>query len=128
MTQYSKPALAQIGEDLACQYLITAGYRVVCRNYRCRWGEIDIIVEKDQHLIFVEVKTRTCHSLAAALDNISYRKQVRISKTAQLYCNQNPCFGKHQTRFDAIVVFHYKGDNTFSIKHLVDAFLPILPD
>ena len=128
MNSYSKQDLARLGEDLALKFLITSGYVIVCRNYLCQFGEIDLIVEKDQHLVFVEVKTRSYHSLQSALDNITYRKQVKISQTAQVYCNQNPAYSKHQTRFDVIVVFYDSRDNTFKVQHLIDAFLPILPD
>jgi putative endonuclease len=56
MIKYSLQNFSRIGEDLAARYLVTNGYSVVCRNYRKRCGEIDLIVEKDQHLIFCEVK------------------------------------------------------------------------
>ena len=49
----------ELGEALAAQYLEAQGWRVAARNYRCPWGEIDLICENEQFLIFVEVKART---------------------------------------------------------------------
>ena len=55
-----KKSLGQIGEDRACEYLRDKGYRVLHRNYRRPWGEIDIVArEKDNTLVFIEVKTVT---------------------------------------------------------------------
>ncbi|MDD5068054.1 MAG: YraN family protein [Candidatus Pacebacteria bacterium] len=58
------------GEDIACKYLEKKGYRIVCRNYLKRWGEIDIVAQKDKKLYFVEVKT------VSREINLSYPKNV----------------------------------------------------
>ncbi|MCK9309455.1 MAG: YraN family protein [Candidatus Cloacimonetes bacterium] len=128
MDQPSKHDIFKTGEDLATKYLISNGYRLVCRNFRTRSGEIDIIVETDQHLIFVEVKTRTFHSIETALASVSYTKQKKISKTAQEYINLNEQYGNHIFRFDVIVVFRNASTNTYSIHHLEDAFYPIIDE
>ncbi len=120
--------IAQTGENIAATYLVSHGYKVIYRNYRQPCGEIDLIVEKNQHLIFAEVKTRSSHSIASALDAVSYNKQKRITKTAQLYINQNPVFANHIFRFDVLVVFYYPDTDTYSVKHFEDAFLPVYSD
>ena len=117
-----------MGENVAASYLVTNGYNVVCRNFRVKQGEIDLIVEINQHLIFVEVKTRSYHSMESALANVNYRKQVHISRVAQEYCRQNSQFDNHNTRFDVIIVFRDKRNDTFSVKHFIDAFLPVSKD
>lgn len=127
MRKLTNLQLAKIGENAAADFLATNGYTVICRNFRCNLGEIDIIVEKDQHLIFVEVKTRSHHSMNLALDNIGFRKQRKISQVAYTYINQNPQFGKHNTRFDAIIVFYHSATASCEIHHFPDAFVPILP-
>lgn len=126
MKKLNNLELAKIGENAATDYLANNGYTIVCRNFRCKFGEIDIIVEKDQQLIFVEVKTRTHHSMNLALDNIGFRKQKKISQVAYVYTNQNPQFGKHNTRFDAIIAFYHVATQSCEIHHFPDAFLPIL--
>ncbi|MDD2227982.1 MAG: YraN family protein [Candidatus Cloacimonetes bacterium] len=128
MEHPSRHDIFKTGEDLATKHLISCGYRLICRNYRTRSGEIDIIVEKDQHLVFVEVKTRTSHSMTTALASVSYTKQKKISRTAQEYINLNQQYGNYIFRFDVIVVFRYASTNTYSIHHLEDAFYPIIDD
>ncbi|HNX37557.1 MAG TPA: YraN family protein [Candidatus Cloacimonadota bacterium] len=114
------------GERLAAEFLERNGYLILERNYRKRCGEIDIIASRDGYIIFVEVKTRSHHSMSDVLANISYTKRKRITNTAILYLNQNPESGNLIVRFDVIIVFYYSGDDTYSIKHLSDAFLPVV--
>ncbi|MDI3504332.1 MAG: putative endonuclease [Candidatus Cloacimonadota bacterium] len=128
MQKKSKQDLGQLGENLAAKFLVSNGYKLLCRNFRIKQGEIDLIVEKDQQLIFVEVKTRSYHSMQSAIANVSYRKQAHISRVAQVYCKQNPQFDKYNTRFDVIIVFYNAREDSCSIKHLVDAFLPVLEE
>jgi putative endonuclease len=125
MKNISKQELAQTGESLAADFLVTNGYKVLCRNFRVKQGEIDLIVEKDQQLIFVEVKTRSYHSIQSALENVSHKKQTHISNVAQVYCKQNPEFGKYNTRFDVIVVLFDAATGSYNISHYPDAFLPV---
>lgn len=125
MIQYSRSDLFKIGEDLAVKHLVSTGYTLVCRNYRQTYGEIDVIVEKNQRLIFCEVKTRSYHSISRALEAVSFSKQKKLTKTAQSYINQNPQFHNHQFQFDIIVVLFETGLDTFSVKHFEDAFLPV---
>ena len=54
-------ASGKIGEDYAAQFLTKKGYRVVARNYRSRFGEIDLIAENKEYIVFAEVKTRDKH-------------------------------------------------------------------
>ena len=64
------------GEDLALRYLIKHGYRLVERNYRTRRGEIDLIVRKEEALVFVEVKLRSSTSFGDPLEAVTPRKQA----------------------------------------------------
>lgn len=125
MKSYSNQELAARGEFVAAKYLERQGYRLVCRNFRCPQGEIDLIVEKDQQLIFVEVKTRSHHTIDSAVENINFRKQRKISLTAFIYTKQNPQFDKHNTRFDAIILLYDRCEDAFSVRHFEDAFLPV---
>jgi putative endonuclease len=128
MDQYTNRELFKLGEDIATTHLLSSGYKLICRNYRKVGGEIDVIVEKNQRLIFCEVKTRTSHSLSTALASVSYHKQQRITKTALIYINENPQYGNYLFRFDVLVVFYYPQTETFSVKHFEDAFLPVVTD
>ncbi len=126
MKRNHKQILASAGEKKAADYLLSCGYTVLCTNFHTRQGEVDIIVEKDQHLVFVEVKTRSFFSVESAAESVNYHKQRRVSLAALEYYNQNPKFENYECRFDVIIVLYDRKDETYSIKHFIDAFLPIL--
>ena len=67
------------------KHLRKQGNKIVVRNYRKRYGEIDIIAENKNYIVFVEVKTRHKDSMASAADAVNRQKQIRIIKTASLY-------------------------------------------
>ena len=81
----------RIGEDLACEFLESNGYRVIDRNFRKPWGEIDVIArDKDRTLVFVEVKTMAgCQTLKPE-DNLTAAKLKKVQRTASLYANAHP--------------------------------------
>lgn len=86
-----KQRIGQIGEDLAVRFLVKRGFIVVARNYRKKFGEIDIICRKNTRFHFVEVKTVTRGTFKRKLDdyrpedNVSPDKLLRIGKTIQAY-------------------------------------------
>lgn len=124
----SSNELFHIGERLAGEFLERDGYSVRERNFREKCGEIDLIATKGDLLVFVEVKTRSHHSISDALANVSLTKQRRITRTAVRYLNRNPELCNHKVRFDVIVVFYYKREDTYSLRHFPDAFLPVPED
>lgn len=116
---------SRIGEELAANFLLGKGYELLCKNFRIKNGEIDLIMRTHELLVFIEVKTRRYHSIDAALQNITYAKRRHISTAAQEYINRNPEYAKLQTRFDIVLAFYQDSSNTFSIKHFPDAFYPV---
>lgn len=80
---------ARLGEDLACKYLLENGYKIIERNFRQGYGEIDIIAldtsEIEPILAFIEVKTRKTSGFGAPLESITYFKLQTLIKTAQFY-------------------------------------------
>ncbi len=110
------------GESLAASYLQKKKYRLVASGFRCRFGEIDLIVADRKHLVFVEVKLRKSDRFASAMEFVDYRKQNRIRTTAELYLSQNPT--ELQPRFDVIEIYAPYGLETEKpeIHHLEDAF------
>lgn len=110
------------GEAVAAEYLRKKHYDVVAAGYRCRFGEIDLIVRDKKHLVFVEVKLRKSADFAAAREYVSHSKQDRIRITASIYLSQNPT--ALQPRFDVIEVYAPQGSATKTpeIHHLEDAF------
>ena len=110
------------GEALAAEYLRKKRYTPVAAGYRCKFGEIDLIVKDRRHLVFVEVKLRKSAKFAQALEYVDRRKQDRIRTTAEMYLSQNPT--ELQPRFDVIEIYAPEGMETThpEIYHMEDAF------
>jgi len=93
-----KAEIGRLGEDLALKYLIANGYKIIERNYRRKWGEIDIIaLSANKILVFVEVKTiRVDERLKQRGDyfipeyNLSKAKLGKVRRTASIYANNHP--------------------------------------
>ena len=85
----ARHSLGQRGEDYAAQYLINQGYAIVARNWHCRWGEIDLVTEKDGKLIFVEVRTRRGDRLGTPEESITPAKRARLIAAAQTYLDEH---------------------------------------
>ena len=77
------------GEDKAAEFLKGKGYSIIERNYRCRWGEIDIIAERAGTVHFVEVKTRSSDDYGSPLEAITCDKMHHIMRAAQYYIHSN---------------------------------------
>jgi putative endonuclease len=77
--------LGRDGESLAASFLRSHGYKILQRNYRCRLGEVDLIVEKAGTITFVEVKTRRSVEAVSPRELVTLPKQRHISKVAQHY-------------------------------------------
>lgn len=110
------------GEAVAAEYLRTKRYRLVASGYRCRFGEIDLIVENKNFLVFVEVKLRKSDQFAKAYEFVNGKKQERIRTTASIYLSQNPT--DLQPRFDVIEIYAPEGIHTIHprINHMESAF------
>ena len=111
--------LGQIGEDLAAKFLEDHGYKIVARNYKIRSAEIDIVVEKDMTIIFVEVKTRSNVRHGLPAEAVDIRKQKRIIEAASVFLQDEKYFD-YSCRFDVIEVYS-TGEN-FKIRHIENAF------
>ena len=110
------------GEALAAEYLRKKRYEVVAAGFRCRFGEIDLIVRDRKYLVFVEVKLRKNSDFAKAMEYVDSRKQDRIRMTASIYLSQNPT--ALQPRFDVVEIYAPEGMQTAKpeIRHMEDAF------
>ena len=78
------------GEALACQYLQRKGLKIIEKNWRCRWGEVDLIVQEGLKIVFVEVKARSSQNFGTGLDAVTERKQQKMAKTALSYLQKYP--------------------------------------
>ena len=113
-------ASGKIGEDYATHYLEDKGFQITARNYHSRFGEIDIIAENKEFIVFAEVKTRNKNYEVGPLEAVSVGKQKKIGKTALLYLQSNP--SDLQPRFDVIGITTDTGCKILSIEHIENAF------
>ena len=78
-----------LGEQAACEWL-SRKYSILHRNWRCRSGEIDVIAEDGEVLVFVEVRTRKkSGSFGIPAESVDFRKQQQVRKTAQIFLQQH---------------------------------------
>ena len=77
--------LGKRGEEMAAGYLKSAGYGILASNYRCRWGEIDLIARDGEELAFVEVRTRRSNDYGTPQESITRRKTQHLMAAAQDY-------------------------------------------
>ncbi|WP_082927837.1 YraN family protein [Paenibacillus oryzisoli] len=114
--------LGKQGEELAHTFLVEQEYRIVARNWRCRSGEIDIIAEKSNKLIFIEVRTRRpSNRFGTAKESVDYRKQAKVREIAQIYMHR---FHKYEQsiQFDVITIEMIDINAEPKIVHIQEAF------
>lgn len=114
-----KLLLGKQGERVAELYLQKKGYKVVERNYRCRGGELDLIVLDRRVVVFVEVKTRTGDGFGTPLEAVAFRKQQRMIRAAQFFLAEKN-LQQRDARFDVVGV-SWTGDEPV-VEHIENAF------
>ena len=97
-------------EDLARNYLGKQGLHLVESNYRCRFGEIDLIMRDTESLCFIEVRFRKSLDFGGASASITSAKQRRIVKAAQFFLSAQPRPVRHALRFDAVLIQQQPGN------------------
>ena len=97
-----KQELGRIGEQLACKALKKKGYRIISNNYRCRYGEIDIIARQKDFLVFVEVRSKTDGSFGCPEESINAIKKQRLIATAMDYLSKHNGISNWRIDFVAI--------------------------
>ncbi len=111
--KYNTKITGNLGEDLACRYIETKGFSIIKRNYWKKWGEIDIIAEKNRETHFIEVKSVSCENIDDITDKTNdYRpednmhpwKLQRLARTIQSYIAENDVLGE-TWHFDLITVY-----------------------
>jgi putative endonuclease len=116
--------LGQLGERLAAEHLGRCGYQIVERNYRTRWGELDLVVFDGRTLAFCEVKTRRLRDSAVSpLEAIRRRKCTRLRKMAGTWLIERTDRPYADiVRFDAIAVTFDPAGRLVGIEHVENAF------
>jgi putative endonuclease len=103
--------IGQLGEDIACKFLTKHGFSIIERNYTRKWGEIDIIAQKDNKLYFIEVKSKSVDSLqnvsyetSKPEDNMHFWKMKRLRRVVETYLISKR-IGGLDWQFDLLVVY-----------------------
>jgi len=108
------------GEEIAASYLKKQGYRILEQNYRKRYGEIDIIAEDGEDIVFVEVKTRKSDLFGSPFEAVDTRKQHRMSRVALAYLHSRK-MSDRSARFDVVAVMVRAG-MSLSVEVIRNAF------
>ena len=112
----------RLGERYAAGSLERKGYKIAAQNFRCKFGEIDIIAEKGDIIAFIEVKTRAADSFYRPVEAVTAAKRRKLIKTAQLYMLKSQ--SALQPRFDIfeVITADKDGFRVLSAEHIEDAF------
>ena len=112
--------LGKRGEDIAADYLTHRGYSIITRNYRRRFGEVDIVARHGTTIVFVEVKTRRSAAFGTGFDAVDVRKQRQLTRIAQDYLSRYKLFDVN-ARFDVVAV-QLSGDGKSQVEIITNAF------
>ena len=111
--------LGNTGENIAVNFLENHGYKILEKNFRIRAAEIDIIAQKDNTIIFVEVKTRSNIRKGTPAEAVNLHKQKKIIEAASVFLQDEKYFDS-ACRFDVIEIL--KTGNAFKVNHIENAF------
>ena len=122
MSGQNSRLLGRWGEDLTAEYLRDKGYRILAANWRCRFGELDLVAGDGTYLCFVEVKLRKNAAYGPAAAFVDRRKQEKLRAAAMLYLSRYPT--DLQPRFDVVEIYAPQGVETEKpeLFHLENAF------
>ena len=112
--------LGASGEVVAAHYLVRLGFRVIERNVRCGFGEIDLVALDRETVVFVEVKSNRGRRYGAPEEMLTPAKQRRLTRLANLYLQRRGWLGR-PARFDVVAVDWIPGRSP-EVRHIPNAF------
>lgn len=122
MNIFKTKDIGDIGEEYVAKFLRKKKYKILERNYRKNYGEVDIIASNKEYIIFVEVKTRHIESMTQPVDAVDKQKQRKIIKTAAAYLLENDT--DKYARFDVCEVYiDSKTLKVININYIENAFI-----
>lgn len=113
-------AVGRRGEAAAERVYVARGYRVVARNWRCRLGELDLVVTRGSTLVICEVKTRRGARFGGGYEAVDARKRQKLRALAETFCLQHPVVAT-SIRFDVASV-RLRSDGSAAVEIFDDAF------
>ncbi|MBV9576096.1 MAG: YraN family protein [Gammaproteobacteria bacterium] len=123
MASFNSSQKGEVAEREACQFLQTKGLRLLTQNYRCYFGEIDLIMQDQDDIVFIEVRSRRRIDYGNALESINKTKRAKLIKTAIHFLQCTNQLHKTNSRFDVIAIHPIHGKmqlewirNAFSVE------------
>lgn len=104
MDDRERKAIGLLGEQLALEHLLTHGLRLLQRNYRCKLGEIDLVMVDGSTLVLVEVRCRASCEYGGAAASVTWGKQRKLVKTAEHLLMKRPELRRYPARFDVVAI------------------------
>ena len=124
--------IGEMGENIAIKFLVKHGFSLLERNYTKKWGEIDIVAEKDKKLHFIEVKSVSCETLTKVIhktdnyrpeDNVHPWKMKRLSRTIQTFLLDRKIGEGKEWQFDLLVIYLCQKEKKAKVKVVSDIIL-----
>jgi len=120
----SNKTFGDSGENIACAFLESKNYKTILKNYRAYRKEIDIIAQKDEYIIFIEVKTRSTSKFGNASMSVDIKKQRHIIFAAKKFLLENAkLYFELQPRFDIIEIYKDAKTGKNYVRHIESAFI-----
>lgn len=104
VTNYAPHARGRDAEQMALHHLEHHGLKLVTRNFRCTRGEIDLIMQHGDTLVFVEVRARRNDNFGSGADSVDARKQAKLNAAAAIYLQQHAARSNSPCRFDVVAI------------------------
>ncbi|RJX17593.1 MAG: YraN family protein [Ammonifex sp.] len=118
----NRKQLGALAEKLAADHLQRKGYKILVRNYRCRYGEIDVIALDGRTLVFVEVRAKGSTGFGTPQESITHQKRLKVREVARHYLTNEVQKGSF-CRFDVVAVqFEAGGRKVKELEHIENAF------
>lgn len=122
MSPETTTALGRAAEDRACRYLESRGLRLLERNYRCRAGEIDLVMLDGATLVLIEVRSRSSTEYGGAASSVGARKQQRFTRAARHLMLMRREYRQFAARFDVVAIDPGEGGGPPRVTWIRDAF------
>lgn len=120
----AKKQLGNRGEIEAARFLQQLGYKILHRQLRSRFGELDLVAVDKDTIVFVEVKTRSSTDVGHPTEAITPAKQAKMTRSALAFLKRNRWLNQ-RARFDVIAIIWPGGDQAPQIQHFLNAFEPV---
>lgn len=114
--------LGKYGEKLALKQYLQGGYTLLVQNYRCRFGEIDLIMLKETTLYFIEVRTKTTTAYGSPEESITPHKKRKIRLVSQFFLHQNTQYSQFDLQIDVVSIYIQKEQKKAWIHRIEHAF------